>query len=136
MSSEDGFTTRFVSSSDESAVIIEDDGRVAYAYLLDSNGTICSDVWLYNRCPAPVEPEWHDPANLPFANPASFMRESSRFALPRSARDFIVAWDNAGGVLVAKIHLNDHYFARLEAGAKPGWSTLAIKEGPLAQVLR
>ena len=136
MSGKDGFTARFVSPFDESAVIIEDNGRVAYAYMLDSDGTICSDVWLYNRCPTPVEPEWHEPANLPFANPASFVNESSRFTSPESARDFIVAWDEAGGLLVAKILLRDDYFARLEAGAKPGWSTLASKDGPLAQMLR
>ncbi|WP_375157246.1 hypothetical protein [Bradyrhizobium sp. RDT46] len=75
MNCTDGFVAKFVSPFDESAVIIEDDGKVAYAYMLDRNGKICSDVWLYNRCPAPIEPEWHDAANLPFANPASLVNK-------------------------------------------------------------
>ncbi|TFV36809.1 hypothetical protein E4K66_22665 [Bradyrhizobium frederickii] len=132
MNGKGGFVVKFASPFDESAVIIEDDGRVAYAYMLGGDGQICSDVWLYNRCPTPVEPEWHDPANLPFANPAPFANEGS----PGSACDFFVEWNDAEGVLVAKILLRDDYFARLEAGAKPGWSSLAAKDGPLAQVLR
>lgn len=131
-----GFTVRFVSPFDESAVIVEDDGRVAYAYMFGKDGTICGDVWLYNRCPTPIEPEWYDPANLPFANSASFVNESSGFLPPGSDHDFSVAWEEAGEVLIAKVFLHGDYFARLEAGAKPGWSTLATKDGPLAQVLR
>ncbi|WIW47441.1 hypothetical protein ML401_04785 [Bradyrhizobium sp. 62B] len=136
MSSKDGFVARFVSPFDESTVIIEDDGRVAYAYMLGKDEKICSDVWLYNRCPTPVEPEWHDPANLPFANPASFVSQGSRFSFPGSAHDFNVAWDEARGLLVAKVLLRDDHFASLEVGAKPGWSALAAKDGPLALVLR
>jgi hypothetical protein len=136
MSSRDGFATRFASPFDESAVIIEDDGKVAYAYMFDRDGAICGDVWLYNRCPTPIDPEWHDPANLPFANSASFVNESSRFLLPDSARDFSVVWEEAGGPLIARVLLSGACFARLEAGAKPGWSILAAKDGPLAQVLR
>ncbi|WP_407116840.1 hypothetical protein [Bradyrhizobium sp. LMG 9283] len=136
MNGMDGFVAKFVSPFDGSAVIIEDDGKVAYAYMLDRNGKICSDVWLYNRCPTPIEPEWHDAANLPFANPASFVNESSRFVPPGSTHDFTVAWDEAGGPVAAKILLRDDYFARLEAGRKPGWSALAAKDGPLAHVLQ
>ena len=136
MNSADGFVAKFVSPFDESAVIIEDDGKVAYAYMLDRNGKICSDVWLYNRCPTPIEPEWHDPANLPFANPASFVNESSRFVPPGSTDEFTVAWDEAGGPLAAKILLRDTNFAKLVAGSKPGWSALASMDGPLAQVLK
>jgi hypothetical protein len=136
MSGKDGFAIQFVSPFDESAVVIEDDGRVAYAYIFGRDGAICGDVWLYNRYPAPAEPEWHDPANMPFANSASFVNESSGFLLPDSARDFSVTWAEAGGALVARVFLRGGYFARLEAGAKPGWSALAARDGPLAQVLR
>jgi hypothetical protein len=104
--------------------------------MLGRDGQICSDVWLYNRCPTPVEPEWHDAANLPFANPAAFVNESSRFTPPDSTHEFTVAWDEASGRLAAKILLRDDYFARLEAGSKPGWSALAARDGPLARVLK
>lgn len=36
----------------EHFLIIEDNGRVAYAYLL-KNEKIIGDVWLYNRCVSP-----------------------------------------------------------------------------------
>ena len=60
-----GETVRFPASDGKCAVVIEDDERVGYAYLIDSRGEICGDVWLYNRCPAPAEPEWNDPGNDP-----------------------------------------------------------------------
>jgi len=47
-----------------------------------------------------------------------------------------VEWNEVGALLVAEIFLLDRYFARLEAGSKPGWSALAAKDGPLAQVLK
>ncbi|ABQ33968.1 MAG: hypothetical protein EKK32_21005 [Bradyrhizobiaceae bacterium] len=31
-------------------IVVEDNGRVAYAYWLDAEGAIRGDVWLYNRC--------------------------------------------------------------------------------------
>ena len=65
-----GETVKFTASDGKCAIVIEDDGRVGYAYFLDSRGDICGDVWLYNRCPAPDVPEWHDPSGAPFANPS------------------------------------------------------------------
>ena len=43
-----GFLRKFVSEDGEFALMIEDDGKVGYAYLLDADGHICGDVWLYN----------------------------------------------------------------------------------------
>lgn len=136
MSNGNGFTAKFVSPLGESAVMIEDDGRVGYAYMLNPDGQICSDVWLYNRCPAPVEPEWLNPPTRPFANPASFVNQGPHVSLPGSAKEFTVEWHEADGLAVADILLPERNLARLKAGAKPGWSTLASKDGPLAQVWR
>jgi hypothetical protein len=45
-----GFVRQFQRGDWE--VIVEDDDRVAYAYLV-REGRILADVWLYNRMPAP-----------------------------------------------------------------------------------
>ena len=51
---------QFRSPDPRYSVVIEDDGRVAYAYLLHDD-EIVGDVWLYNHGPAPAEPEWRSP---------------------------------------------------------------------------
>src|SRR5437879_1011930 len=49
-----GFVRRIFSENCKRSVLIEDNGRVGYAYLFDADGQICGDVWLYNRCSAPT----------------------------------------------------------------------------------
>src|ERR687898_201513 len=56
------------------SAVFEDDGKVAYAYLLD-DGRIVADVWLYNRAAAPEAPEWRDRSKAPFLNPRGFTSE-------------------------------------------------------------
>lgn len=126
---------KFSSPSGRRAILVEDDGKVCYAYMLDEDDKICGDVWLYNRCQTPAEPEWHERENAPFANPASFCCQSSEFFLPGSVEDISVEWTETDDVEVARIYLFSRYFAKLVEGAKPGWSLLAAKDGPLARVL-
>lgn len=57
-----------------------DDGGVAYAYLLNEIGAIVDDVWLYNRCASPSEPEWKEPGKMPFANPVDFVKANEDFS--------------------------------------------------------
>ena len=130
------FIGTFSSPSGRRTIVVEDNGKVCYAYLLDERREIFGDVWLYNRCPTPVEPEWQEKADGPFANPASCSRQDSSFRLPVSVGDISVEWSEARGVETARIYLSNRYFAKLVDGAKPGWSLLAAKDGPLAQVLR
>src|SRR3989442_11885260 len=103
------FIGTFGSPSSRRTVLVEDDGRVCYAYTLDEDGKICSDVWLYNRCKTPAEPEWHERENAPFANPASFSCQSSEFRLPRSVEDISVEWIETGDVEVARICLFNRF---------------------------
>lgn len=131
-----GFTARYSSTDGKGVVVIEDDGRVGYAYLLDSDGGICGDVWLYNRCPAPSEPEWSDREKAPFANPAAYVVPGGDLSLPASADDISVEWGLKRGATEARIFVHGQLAARLICGAKPGWSTLAGKDGPLAKVLK
>ena len=132
----DGFMGKFASPDGRQAVIIEDDGKVCYAYLLDGAGTICGDVWLYNRRAAPVEPEWHDPRNAPFANPASFVDQNVIFSPPATIDDITIDWGEESGASTARVFLFQRLFAILMDGAKPGWALLAGRDGPLANVLK
>jgi hypothetical protein len=64
-------------------VIVEDDDRVAYAYLV-RDGRIVTDVWLYNRMPAPQRPPWHEPGPvMPFLNSASTSTKMAQIEVPR-----------------------------------------------------
>jgi len=130
-----GETIRFPASKGNCAIVIEDDGRVGYAYFLDSRGEICGDVWLYNRCPAPDEPEWSDPAAAPFANPAAYVGSCVDFPFPQSSADIVVDWACHDGAGLARIFIRKTLVAVLKSGAKPGWALLAGKDGPLARSL-
>lgn len=114
-------------------VMFEDDGRVAYAYLLAPDGKFVADVWLYNRGKPPLEPEWHDRSLMPFANPADYVEEDGRFMIPTKPSDISVDWDASDpSGLTARIHVHGELFAMLRPGSKPGWSLLAVRNGPLA----
>jgi len=63
-------------------MIVDDDGRTGYGYVTNSQELI-ADVWLYNRLPAPEEPEWHfRPPDPPFLNPRHFCMDNAPFSLP------------------------------------------------------
>ncbi|WP_284196150.1 hypothetical protein [Chitinimonas prasina] len=129
------FSIKLTSEDGDRSVVVDDDGRVAYAYLLDANGKICGDVWLYNRCAAPVDPEWTSPGNAPFANPMSYVRDVDGFEFPESGREISAEWMCRSDKYVVKIFLHGKNIAMLEDGAKPGLAYLAKKDGPLAKVL-
>ena len=114
------------------AVVLDDDGRVAYAYLRAAEGDILGDVWLYNRVPSPEVADWSDPSQAPFPNPKTHARALDR-PLPRSADDFSVQWMLDGELLLADVHLHGALLARLSLGSAPGWNVLATLSGPCAQ---
>ncbi len=118
--------------SDYSAVF-EDDGKVAYAYLL-KGADIVADVWLYNHGEPPDEPEWEDPSRMPFANPEGFANPEP-FKPVIDASEVGFKWVE-GNPPTLKIFIRGESFAKLIPGSKPGWSKLAIRDGPLALVLR
>ena len=131
-----GFFGEFSSHKSKHFVVFEDDGRVAYAYLYDANRQIVGDVWLYNRCVTPREPEWKDKEKLPFANPKVFVKENLVFAPVDDLSEVKVEWEYAKeGNVTAKFFIRDIFFAVLTEGSKPGYSLLAAKNGPLAKVL-
>jgi len=126
---------RFLNQDLGFTVIFDDDGRVAYAYRLDASGRIVGDVWLDNRCVSPVEPEWKDPENMLFANPENYVNSSENFKPVDDISEVKVSWILQGGGVKARVLIRNQLFAALVEGAKPAWSFLASKDGPLAKVL-
>jgi hypothetical protein len=114
------------------SVDFEDDGRVGYAYLIDSSDQIIADVWLYNRAPTPIAPEWHDGSAAPFLNPARYVRTQAHPTPARDPSDVSFRWlaDSEHGVVV-EIFLRGYLTGRIWPGAKPGWAAGA-RSGPLA----
>lgn len=125
---------QFTDSRTGYSVIFDDDGRVAYAYLLNPKGELVADVWLYNRCKTPESPEWKNPDRMPFANSAAYSKDHTDFFGVEHISDVSVHW-LAGEVIEAQINIRGNHFASLAEGDKPGWCCMAKKDGPLAKVL-
>ena len=134
-SNDDSLLISVVDPSTGCSVFFEDDGVVAYAYLLSTDSRIIADVWLYNRCRTPEQPEWNDPNDMPFANSAKFIRTDKAYKFVEQPEDVIVLWEaSERHGLIARIYLHRDLFAILTPGAKPGWCALAAMNNPLAKV--
>jgi len=127
---------RFEAPDGGLSLVVEDDGRVAYAYLHRANEVV-AHVWIYNRCPASSDPEWDDPSKLPFANSSEYMSEDGYVMGPVDRGDVVVTWesDESGADPVAYIYLFEDLVAVIGVGDKPGYARFAIKDNPLAQVM-
>jgi hypothetical protein len=125
----------FVSPGGEFRLRFDDDGKVAYAYLIKGD-TIVGDVWLYNRCSAPDQSEWENPENLPFANLPEFTSVDGHFELAVQMGDILVNWQYTGKQARAFVFLNGALVASVGEGEKPGYCRFALKDGPCAKVLR
>lgn len=118
------------------SIIIEDDDRVAYAYLL-YNKQIIGDVWLYNRIPSPTTVNWNK-TEMPFLNPVSFIKNID-FEIPqKTIKEYDFDWmgNENNDLLKVKIYIKQKLTAIIAPGSKPGWSINVKKDGPLAKVLR
>lgn len=114
------------------ALVVDAAGPAAWAYLLEPEGDIVGDVWLYNRGPAPLAADWSDPSKAPFPNPASHCRPLAQ-PPAEDAADFSVAWTVEGELLLADVWLRGVALARLSPGSQPGWNVLATADGPCAK---
>ena len=126
-----GFSHEYSAPHYRHSVVVEDDGKVGYAYLIDESGRICADVWLYNRCPAPVKSNWENQEAVPFANPIAYIHNAPQFLLPDGSSDISVDWDSDK----AKIMIGNQVIGVLIDGSRPGWAIQARNDGPLAKVL-
>jgi hypothetical protein len=124
------------SSNASHSVIIEDDGKVAYAYLL-LRDKIVGDVWLYNQSATPLITDWSRKENMPFLNSAEFLKNSDEFEPIAGHQELNINWiyfDNST-LAAVEIFIRDRLIAILKPSEKPGWSTLVKKDGPLAKVI-
>ena len=126
-----GFVRQF--RRDELEVIVEDDDRVAYAYLV-RDGRIIADVWLYNRLPAPWRPPWNEPGGeMPFLNSVEYTDEDRSTRSPAPEALDVVWPDPSQPDAEITIRIDNQPVAWLAPGTKPGWSALVIRDGPLAR---
>ena len=112
--------------------IIEDDDRVCYAYLIESD-RIVADVWLYNSTPAGEQPEWSQPdakEQMPFRNPSEFGDQEVRRISEQSSIQ--VEWSGSAEDRCATIRVDGEIWAVLNNGVRPGCCRHARKAGPLA----
>ena len=118
---------------DAYAVTIDDNGRVANAYLT-FYGDVVSDVWLYNRVPTPAG-SFLNTDEMPPLNPADYIKKDVIATPIADATQVRLDWDeSADGDIEVAILLHDKFIAELIPGAKPGYSVLVAKDGPLALV--
>ena len=116
-------------------LIFEDNGKVAYAYL-KKNGDIVGDVWLYNRCNTPNEPEWNNRKNIPFANSHEFVSDDGHMDKLINSEDILVDWDtDDSGQPLAYIYLFEDLLGVVGIGDKPGYARFSIKNSPIAKVM-
>lgn len=113
---------------------VEDDGKVAYAYL-KCRDDVVGDVWLYNRCPTPDDPEWHDRSKIPFANSRAYASERGRLETEVKESDINVDWESEHGVPVAFVYIARNLYGVVGVDDKPGYARFAVKDGPLARVM-
>lgn len=113
------------------SLIIDDNGSVAYAYLLYDED-ILSEVWLYNREPSPYK-NWKDikQEDLPPQNIEKYVTES---IIPISFEYSIEDnWDiDSEGMVQVNISINEKLVAILNERHKIGSSTMVTEDTPIA----
>jgi hypothetical protein len=111
------------------SVTLEDDARVAYAYL-QRRGEIVSDVWLYNVEEPPDESAWQDKTQLPFLNPRKYCKQVVVERITQRSKISCTVVSES-----VEVRIDDKLIARLKPGVKPGWSKFAAIDSPLARPL-
>jgi len=116
------------------SVVIEDDGRVAYAFLYEGED-IVGDVWLYNQKEPPQTSFWL-PEDMPFLNPKEYLSKDAAIKPIASEDEIRCEWTESkdDGTIEVGIYIRDKFIASVAVGSKPGWSVLVAKDGPLAYV--
>ena len=132
---DNSFLIQFDDPDSNLRLMFEDDGRTAYAYLIKGEQAV-SLVWLYNHGSPPSETEWTDESRMPFRNPVGFALDTE-YPPITDIREVAVAWGHGVGLpVIAEVYLRGNKHALLKVGSKPGWCKLAVKDGPLAKVLK
>lgn len=123
-------------SNSRYSVIIEDNGTVAYAYLMDEE-RIIGDVWLYNNAETPINAPWKEGKKMPFANPVTYLNMEKQISPLSDEDDVHVEWTLLHSDLTeVLINIRSQLVAKLRPGSKPGWSSGVVADGPLAKILK
>jgi hypothetical protein len=129
------FSQRLCNFNQSYSLAIEEDGRVAYAYLMYEED-ITGEIWLYNQISTPIKVNWENVDEMPFLNPEEYIKINIP---PVVNEDEIrLQWvpnNNDNSVKEVDIYIRQKLIAKLSPGSTPGWSTVVIKDGPLAKVL-
>ena len=125
------FYDQFFSEYDEEySIIIDDDGRVAYAYLYKRNDII-GDVWLYNQATTPTFTQWNK-EDMPFLNPKEYIKDEIDPIL--NSNEVKLEWVTSNySIDSVLIFVRNNLVAKIAPGFTPGWSTCVSKDGPLAK---
>ena len=119
----------------QTSVTIESGTKTVYAYYL-SEGGIKGDLWLFNLAPA-NNPQWNAPDGLPFMNKGEYINQKLHDEVTANfdINNFIVNWEKQPDLIApaALIYYNTILIGKIGEGDKPGYSTLVVKDGPLAK---
>lgn len=129
----DPFIIDFDSPCGEYRLSFDDDGKTGYAYM-KHGGRIIGDVWIYNRCATPDEPEWRDRDKIPFANCRPHVGDDAQMTRDVFPEDVRVEWSR-GELVTATIYVHGELAAVLAEGEMPGTSRRVAFNGPLGRVL-
>lgn len=124
----DGWVSSFEEPSGAFRLIVEDDGSVCYAYLLEGE-EIIGDVWLYNVGDNPAEVDWSERARMPFQNLARCCREERSIRFDRTRAHCV--WQDER----ARLFVDEQLWAEVGRGDRPGRSLLAAVASPVARPL-
>jgi len=129
------FEQFFYDETDKHSLIIDDDGKDSYAYLLDGR-EIIADVWLYNQAKTPELAIWDSLDEVPFLNTVEYVNENIIIVPLSDPKDILIKWEFKNDELEqVSIFIRDRLSAILKPGSKPGWSISAKKDSRLAKVL-
>lgn len=117
------------------SVAVESDTKTVYAYYI-SGEELKGDLWLLNLEPA-NNPHWNDPANLPFPNKDEYIETGLHHEISAGfdINNIVVKWEKQPDSTppVALIFYLDFLVGKIGEGDQPGYSTLVVKDGPLAK---
>jgi hypothetical protein len=129
-----GLMLTFEEPAGSHTLVFDDCGKVAYAYL-KAGGTIVGEVWLYNRCPTPAEPEWTNRTLIPFALSREYLADGGMVEDAVREDDVAVNWEYENGQVVAYVYVFGELYGVVGVGDQPGCARYACKASRLARVM-
>lgn len=116
-------------------VTVETDSKTVYAYYR-SEGELKGDLWLLNL-DTTKNAQWNDPADLPFLNKDEYIDQKLHNEVRTNfdINNIIIKWEKRPDSIrpFALIYYNDLLVGKIGEGDTPGYSTLVVKDGPLAK---